>query len=428
MSEFDVVAVGGGIGGLGAGALLANSGRFRVLVLESLPFLGGRCSSLKRKGYTLTTGAVAIEAAGSLQRIFEDVGVPFDLRYPEPQVKYHIEGRQLEPPKKGALGFLMSEASSSPGEVERLMKGLRETTELPPPDVSVAEWLSRWTDDRGLAGIFRALCGGIISLSLEEASAAELVRLIRARSFRRFGFPPGGNAAIAEALGGVIERAGGRLVTGAKVTRIAVDGGTVRGVEWTREGRKEQVSCGLVLSNVGIAKTVELAGSQWFPPDELFRIGQAKASYSMAIEILTDRPLLDFAGLLYLPEARRAAFAGSPSLICPEWAPKGRHLNLILGAPSRSEEPFDGKQELQALLEDAKEFLPGFDPKTDECIMRSYRKDWPGFRGRPGHGFGPETAVKGLFNVGDSVNPSTFYGVSGAAESAREVAAKILAS
>jgi phytoene dehydrogenase-like protein len=294
--------------------------------------------------------------------------------------------------------------------------------------VSVAAWLSGFTDDPGIAGVFRALCGGIISLSLEEASAAELIQLIRARSFRRFGFPPGGNAALAETLGGAVERAGGRLMTGAKVTGILVRDGKISGVEWINNGRKEQVSCPIVISTVGIGNTVELAGREWFSAGELSRITQAKAAYSMTIEILNVRPLLDFPGLLYLPGARRAAFAACPSLICPEWAPEGRHLNLILGPPSRSEEPFDGQEELNLLLEDAKEFLPGFDPETDDWLMRSFRKDWPGFRGRPGHGFGPETSVDGLFNVGDSVNPPTFYGVSGAAESARDVATRIVSS
>ena len=141
MSTFDAVIIGSGIGGLSAGALLADSGKFRVLVLEKLPFIGGRCSSLRHKVFTLSTAAVAIEGDGSLQRIFEDLGLPFELRYPEPQVKYLINGRMHEPPKKGALGYLLSQIASSPDEAERVMKGLRDTTELPPPAISVA-WIT----------------------------------------------------------------------------------------------------------------------------------------------------------------------------------------------------------------------------------------------------------------------------------------------
>ena len=103
-------------------------------------------------------------------------------------------------------------------------------------------------------------------------------------------------------------------------------------------------------------------------------------------------------------------------------------MTIILGPPSSSEEPVDGRKEFEPLLEDAKEFLPDFDEQTDEWITRSFRKDWPGFRARPGHGLGPITSVDGLFNVGDSVNPPAVYGVGGAVESAREVAKRIVSS
>jgi hypothetical protein len=146
-----------------------------------------------------------------------------------------------------------------------------------------------------------------------------------------------------------------------------------------------------------------------------------KASYTLTIEVFSDRPLVDFPGLLMLPEARRAAFTVCPSLICPEWAPAGRHLTVLLGSPAVSEEPFDGQREFDLLLEDAQDFLPGFRRDSGNYMMRSYRKDWPGFRSRPGHGLTPETSIHGLFNVGDSVNPPAVYGVGGCAASARMV-------
>ena len=42
--EYDVVVVGSGIGGLGAGALLAHRG-YKTLVVEQLSRIGGRCST-----------------------------------------------------------------------------------------------------------------------------------------------------------------------------------------------------------------------------------------------------------------------------------------------------------------------------------------------------------------------------------------------
>jgi phytoene dehydrogenase-like protein len=428
MNDIDTIIIGSGIGGLSAGALLAVKGDHRVLILEKLPFTGGRCSSLVHNGYNMTTGAVVIEAGGALQQVFEEVGLSFNLRIPNPQLKYLIKGRQLEPPKKNAFQYLLSEVSTNPGEAEKVLKGFRETTELPAPDLSVSAWLDKWTKDPGVRGIFRALCGGILSLSLEDAGAAELIRLIRARSFRRFGWPPGGNSQLAEALVGVIEQRDGRIVTNAKVTDILVQGGRVQGVEWLKDGKGEKAACTYVISNVGIGNTVKLAGREWFTPEEISHIEQVKASYTLNIEIFSDRPLIDFPGILWLPMARRAVFAACPTLICPEWAPEGKHMTIILGPPSSSEEPVDGRKEFEPLLEDAKEFLPDFDEQTDEWITRSFRKDWPGFRARPGHGLGPITPVDGLFNVGDSVNPPAVYGVGGAVESARDVAKRIVSA
>ena len=78
MKNFDVIILGAGAGGLCAGALLASTGKVRVLLLEQLPFVGGRFSSLVHKGYTLSTGAVSIEGKGPLEEIFNTLGIPFD--------------------------------------------------------------------------------------------------------------------------------------------------------------------------------------------------------------------------------------------------------------------------------------------------------------------------------------------------------------
>jgi phytoene dehydrogenase-like protein len=56
MKRFDVVIVGGGIGGLVAGALLAEGGA-RVLLLEQQAYAGGCCASFSRGHFLFETGA-----------------------------------------------------------------------------------------------------------------------------------------------------------------------------------------------------------------------------------------------------------------------------------------------------------------------------------------------------------------------------------
>jgi len=56
MSDYDVIVIRAGLGGISAGALLAHQGR-KVLVLEQSDRVGGCCSSFDKDDYTFDTGA-----------------------------------------------------------------------------------------------------------------------------------------------------------------------------------------------------------------------------------------------------------------------------------------------------------------------------------------------------------------------------------
>ena len=51
----DVIIIGGGLGGLSAAAILAKHGK-KVLIFEKNNIVGGRCSSYKKKGFTIDYG------------------------------------------------------------------------------------------------------------------------------------------------------------------------------------------------------------------------------------------------------------------------------------------------------------------------------------------------------------------------------------
>ena len=55
MDKFDVVIIGGGLGGLSCGAILSKEG-LSVCILEQQKHIGGCLQSFKRKGYSLDTG------------------------------------------------------------------------------------------------------------------------------------------------------------------------------------------------------------------------------------------------------------------------------------------------------------------------------------------------------------------------------------
>ena len=77
MSDYDVIVIGAGLGGLSAGALLAKEGK-KVLVLEQSDLTGGCCSSFQKDGYTFDIGASIVEAVKNMAMVFEKLGTSMD--------------------------------------------------------------------------------------------------------------------------------------------------------------------------------------------------------------------------------------------------------------------------------------------------------------------------------------------------------------
>jgi len=398
MKSFQVIIIGSGAGGICAGARLAHSG-YKVLVLERLPFLGGRFSSLEHKGFRITTGAVSIECGGALERTFREVGANFDVRRPHPRVRYRIEGKDYEMPERGGLRFLMSIAAKDEKEAEGVLKAFREPSLQPQAgsDMSVKEWLLQFTDNQRVLGVFQALCGGTFSVNTYEAPVVELFKLLRGGGFSNFGFPPGGNIALVESLADVIRRNGGEIWLRSEVTRIVVEDGSVRGVIVKKGNQDIEILASFVLSDVGPERTVQLAGVNDFDAEYLKRsIAPIKPSYSLLLEVVSDRPLVDFPGILMTVGTRRTAFIVAQTVCCPELAPEGKHLTTVLGTPEFSSLLLDLRREFELMTEDARDNIPGFDRYAAEVMMRSFRGDWPGYRARPGCDAPQRTPILGL--------------------------------
>ena len=73
MSDYDVVVIGAGLGGLSSGALLAKQGR-KVLILEQSERVGGCCSTFEKDGFHFDLGASLIEAADQIDLAFRRLG------------------------------------------------------------------------------------------------------------------------------------------------------------------------------------------------------------------------------------------------------------------------------------------------------------------------------------------------------------------
>ncbi len=73
MSDYNVIVIGAGIGGLAVAALMAKQGR-KVLLLEQSERVGGCCSTFEREGYHFDLGASLIEDIQVMDWCFQRLG------------------------------------------------------------------------------------------------------------------------------------------------------------------------------------------------------------------------------------------------------------------------------------------------------------------------------------------------------------------
>ena len=95
----NVVVIGSGIGGLCAGARLANAG-YKTIVLERMPILGGRYTNVDYKGFLITTGAGMVWGGvkDPVYLTLQDLNIDperFELKVFPPQ-NWRINGKEYE--------------------------------------------------------------------------------------------------------------------------------------------------------------------------------------------------------------------------------------------------------------------------------------------------------------------------------------------
>src|SRR5208283_1938650 len=256
-TQFDAVVIGAGAGGLFTAARLAHYG-YQTLVVERLDKVGGRASTDDIDGFKVNNGAIVIEVGGITQQTCEEVGAPFDIREPKPALLYRIGGKDVGV-SGGGWGFLLSKLTRQAAKLVADIGAARSDSGLPQDQMSTAEWVSRYTKNERVHGIFRNMCASIFAVSSEDLPARVfLTYFTRKSAFKRFGFHPEGTIGLWRALANAIESQGGQVWTSTPVDKIISDGLAVTGVQVTRDGETITVNAPVVVSDIGPAATVKL--------------------------------------------------------------------------------------------------------------------------------------------------------------------------
>ncbi len=317
----DVIVVGGGWGGLTAGAMLARNG-LEVRLLEASGHLGGRASCERKDGFIVDYGIHAIShgSAGAAARALCLVGHEIEfLHYGKPLL--YREGG-FAPLPTGAYSILSSR-HLSPADKLTIARGfgrlLLSNTEKT-ADVPIVESVPG-ADRETVRDFYSVLSGiGLIAPDIEVASSGEFARFLKRalKARHQVAYPRGGSAQINEALAARVESSGG-VSTNSRVKRLEIEGGLVRSLKVL----EEDLSARAYVLAVPVQKIPDLVG------DALG--GEFKRSCSsiiptagLSLDLCLSRPVSDIDSVIIT--ANPVTMGQFTSNIDESTAPAGKQL------------------------------------------------------------------------------------------------------
>lgn len=255
-----VVIIGGGLGGLFTGAILAKEG-LRVTILEKNATVGGGLQSFRRFGETFDTGMHVVggmEPGGNIRRICEYLGIADEARLRPVDADctdelHFLEDHQCYRLAKGKENFIQSLVCYFPDEEEELRTYVRDIfaiadsidlfnlrpsedymTGLPANALMAAsDFIAERIRDprlRSILAYMNPLYGGI-----EGVTPAYIHAIISALYIHGASRFIGGTWHFAETLADYIRAHGGEVLTGEAVETLDIEDRMVKTVK-TKKG------------------------------------------------------------------------------------------------------------------------------------------------------------------------------------------------
>ncbi|OUL19412.1 NAD(P)/FAD-dependent oxidoreductase [Nostoc sp. 106C] len=475
----DVVVIGSGVGGLSCAALLARYG-FDVIVCESHSIPGGAAHAFERNGFkfdsgpSLYSGLSYSPSANPLRQVLDAIGsglpcVTYDTWgccLPEADFDTTVGAEQF---CEVLMRLRGEDAVREWRQLQRIMEPLASAATAIPSAALRFDWgavktmgrfapsLARYTGNvLKLTGPFSKIMDGVVKdpfiqnwlnllcfllsgLPADGTSAAE-VAFMFADWYRpgvQLDYPIGGSGALVDALVKGLERHGGKLMLGAHVEQVLVEGGRAVGVR-LRDG-KEIRAQRAVISGTSVWDTLKLLPEKAVP--EKFR-NQRQATPEcdsfMHLHLGIDAQGLS-ANLachyivvnnweLGITAPQNVVLISIPSILDPSLAPPGKHVihaytpgnepyALWQGMDRKSPEYAQQKrlraevmwQALERIIPDIRlrcEVTLVGTPLTHERFLRRDRGSYgPAIKAGVGMFPGPSTPLPGFMCCGDSTFP-----------------------
>lgn len=448
-NSYDVVIIGSGIGGLMAGAALAQAGR-SVAVFEKLGFPGGRYTELDYKGAAVTTGAwTNLGPKSHIGRFLAGLGLELeytsiaDVGLAEQYTLRFPDGRHA-----ASLFDLLAPAARK-AWLKAVLKGRDQTSEWRMANgkphspirsfahsldqISTADYIARFSSDPDLLAAVEAIAATASGLSSKAMPASEYIQITLdgREAGQNFAMPVGGVRAIIKALTKALRQAGGELFVRAPVNEILVQPSsspsilpffhssslpTLQPSTYTATGIRladgREVRSQIVIHNGGPSRFIQLIGEDNLPPDYSARLMNLKGVECAALFGATREPLFTDAPITMTPCCRRVVGVFSPTLLDPNLSKNGLHL-FDAFFPTYG---VDRTAELELALADLRDLFPRFDDLVEWTVPMFFTGAWPGTES--GQTFGqtgdnrldPVTPVQNCFLAGMDLRGSGVAG------------------
>ncbi len=175
-----------------------------------------------------------------------------------------------------------------------------------------------------------------------QRAVADLLPAVGAAAFKRFGLCPRGTIGLWNDLGAGIRAKGGEIWLDAPVRKIHVSDGRATGVDVERHGVTQRVDARVVISNVGPAATIALAGEAALGAEYVAKARRVlRPAANIVVNFATRQRLIDQPGLITFANTERLCNMGELTAMCPEMAPPGWHLYVAYVVPKPALGDFD---------------------------------------------------------------------------------------
>jgi phytoene dehydrogenase-like protein len=392
--ERPVVVVGGGLAGLTAACYLARAG-VNVTVLEKGNDFGGRAATRIVDDFAFNRGIHALYTGGAASEVLADLGIA-----PHGQSPKHVSvlrAGQFYPAPVDAQALLRSRLFDAADKLAlvQVFAALPRVRAETVASMSVQAWIDDHARRPRVRQFLLANARTLVySSALDRVSAEVFIAKTQLALKHPVLYLDGGWQTLVEALKGVAERHGARLVSGARVEMIQHVAGDVHSLRLTDGHCLEAAAVVIATTAQEAARLVDRAPFRK-------RVDALLPARVACLDVALRR--LPNPRHTILQDLDRPCFMSTQSLYS-RVAPDGGALMYTMKqlAPEAPSDPRRDEHDLEDLLDQAQ---PGwsdvlvtrqFLPRIDAIGMLPTTPD--GYGGRPGPG---AAGIDGLYLAGD---------------------------